>query len=178
MRFTLNLLHIGLLIIGLTISARPVARQIKRICFQQIAALNWKRLHGTSAIDRPGEPCAWLTIPHAGIDLPVLKGIEKAELARAPGCIKLDRALLIAAHRDTHFRGLKNLQLGDSVTLERHDGTQCNFQISERIITDADSAQQVVAGFCRQDRLILLTCYPFQHIGPAPSRIIFLADPA
>jgi LPXTG-site transpeptidase (sortase) family protein len=178
MRRMLNRLATGLCVFGLLATARPAARWTKRTCFQLAAAAGWEACRSLPASGRPGEPCAWLRIPDARISLPVLKGTEKEQLARAPGCRTIDRATLILAHRDTHFRGLKDVRTGNPVTLELRDGQRRRFRITECIITDAASSEQTVRNFSHQDRLILLTCYPFHYIGPAPFRIIFLADPA
>jgi sortase A len=81
---------------------------------------------------------------------------------------------LIAGHRDTHFRGLRTLGPGQTVSLETADGTLTNYRVREARIVHEDNA---VFDAGSDDSLALVTCYPFDgRIPNGPLRFIVLAD--
>lgn len=174
MRKIASVFILALALAGLLSCAGPAKRLAARTCFQIRAALQWKQ-----ACAKPGPdlPSVWLTVPAGDISLPVLDGTTGERLSRAPCSESIGRSTLILAHRDIHFRGLRNVQPGDTVELEQRDGSRQTFRITERMIVESSNAEKVLAELGREDRLILATCYPFYFIGPAPSRILFIAEP-
>jgi len=80
---------------------------------------------------------------------------------------------VIAAHRDTHFRILKDLKKGEVVTVER-DGRSFQYKIvALEIVRPSDSTfYQPTSNAV----LTLVTCYPFYYLGPAPKRFIVRAE--
>ena len=78
-------------------------------------------------------PVAMLSARDGDIELSVLAGGSGRTLAVAPG--HLSASVLpgdtgnsvIAGHRDTHFRFLKDLKHGDTLHVERSDGTAVTF---------------------------------------------------
>jgi sortase A len=130
--------------------------------------------------DRAVKPWPWAdTWPVARLRLPpsagaepliVLAGASGRGLAFAPGL--LDGSALpgepgvavIAAHRDTHFRALARLALGDRFDIERADGEAFTYVVTGIEIMDTrtaslrlDAPESVVA---------LVTCYPFDALVP------------
>ena len=100
----------------------------------------------------------------------MLAGASGRGLAFAPGL--LDGSALpgepgvavIAAHRDTHFRALARLALGDRFDIERADGEAFAYVVTGIEIMDTrtaslrlDAPESVVA---------LVTCYPFDALVP------------
>ena len=79
---------------------------------------------------------------------------------------------IIAAHRDTHFRVLKDILPGDRIVLETREGQYTYRVKSTRIVlpTDTESLQPT-----RDAELHLITCYPFYYVGNAPKRFIVQA---
>src|SRR5262249_27514337 len=76
---------------------------------------------------------------------------------------------VLAAHRDTYFRALRGVRAGDAVVVTTPDGV-FHFRVdSTRVVaperTDLISETQ-------EARLTLVTCYPFEWIGPAPNRFV------
>ena len=75
-----------------------------------------------------GEPFAKLIIPRLSAELYVVEGDGPRELRRGPGHIAEtampgDRGnCVIAGHRDTHFRVLKDIRKGDDILLETRNG--------------------------------------------------------
>ena len=114
-------------------------------------------------------PVARLVSEEHNIDQIVLAGDSGSVLAFAPGmnlqAAKPEEAgtVLISGHRDTHFRFLQDLKPGSELTLQTQSGPH-SYRIEETRIVDAritkiDSA----SGF---NRLILVTCYPFETVDP------------
>lgn len=89
----------------------------------------------------------------------------------APGGAGLS---LIAGHRDTHFRGLRNLAPGEIVSLETADGTISRYRVSGAQVVHRDNAAFPRGG---DGRLALVTCFPFDTPNPyGPLRFIVFAD--
>lgn len=134
------------------------------------------------APDRPfhrGAAVAKLIIPRLDTVLYVVEGTDDAELKRGPG--HLTGSVLpgqkgncvIAGHRDTHFRVLRNIEKGDRIVLER-DGKEFHYRVDGMTIVSPDNTASLLP--TRDAVLNLITCYPFQYIGSAPRRFIVHAD--
>lgn len=79
----------------------------------------------------------------------------------------------IAGHRDTTFRAVRNLKVGDSILLRTKKGV-----FDYRIASTEIVAPDAVWVLDPTDRpvLTLVTCYPFNFIGHAPKRYIVKAN--
>lgn len=86
--------------------------------------------------------------------------------------------MVVMAHRDIHFMGLEALTEGDTIELELRGGTRYRYQVRDIRIVDKADTESFLRSKQDRDCLLLLTCYPFRHIGPAPKRFIAVADPA
>ena len=124
-------------------------------------------------------PLAVLTIDELGIEVPVFNGTEERVLDRGAGRIKgmarPDEAgnLGIAAHRDSFFRGLKDIRTGVEVLL-RSPGAVEKYRVTNiRIVAKDDIS---VLAPTDDKRLTLVTCYPFYFEGSAPQRYIVTAE--
>jgi sortase A len=81
---------------------------------------------------------------------------------------------VIAAHRDTHFAFLRDVEIGDEVVLERADGERVLFRITHTEVVHAErSGIQPEGG---PARLALVTCWPFGSITPGPERYVVWAE--
>jgi sortase A len=78
----------------------------------------------------------------------------------------------LAGHRDTFFRGLRNIQKDDEITLTTLHGSYRYRVDSTRIVRPEDTK---VLAATADDFLTLVTCYPFYFVGPAPKRFIVRA---
>ncbi len=116
-----------------------------------------------------------IEIPRLGMDAMVLEGADDGALLRGVGHIphtafpgELGNAGL-AAHRDTYFRGLHDIAIGDRIRVETLDGL-FEYRVDRvRVLApDRDDALRP----SRRARLTLVTCYPFHWIGPAPMRFV------
>jgi sortase A len=82
---------------------------------------------------------------------------------------------VIAAHRDTHFRILETLSVGDRVRIQRKDRRVSYFAVTD--IRVVDSRDTRIALDADRPRLTLVTCYPFNAIRPGgPLRFVVTAD--
>jgi sortase A len=78
----------------------------------------------------------------------------------------------IAAHRDSHFRELKDIREDDTIELTTLDGT-FRYQVEwTKIVKPADVS---VLEPTDEPALTLVTCYPFYYVGSAPERFIVRA---
>lgn len=84
---------------------------------------------------------------------------------------------VIAGHRDTHFRALRDVDPGERVRIERPDGSAMEFVVVDRRIVDSRVTRIALDGPI--PRLTLVTCYPFDAVDPGgPLRLVITAEPA
>lgn len=124
-------------------------------------------------------PLAILRIPRIELEVPVFNGTDDLTLDRGVGrilgTVKVGHVgnLGIAGHRDGFFRGLKDLERGDIVELNR-PGRLDRYIISQIRIVKPDDVS--VLSPTPQRTLTLVTCFPFYYIGSAPERYIVTAS--
>jgi len=80
---------------------------------------------------------------------------------------------VLAGHRDTHFRALRNLVIGDRITFKTPRG-MFEYEVKDKVIVEPDDLSVVAPTDNRT--LTLITCYPFTYIGNAPQRFIVRAE--
>jgi sortase A len=78
-----------------------------------------------------------------------------------------------AAHRDTFFRPLRYVQLGDVVSVTTPRGRYQYLVTSTRVVDPDDVS---VLDATTEATLTLVTCYPFTYIGSAPYRFVVRAE--
>lgn len=127
--------------------------------------------------DRPHrhEIIGRLAIPRLHVSTVVIEGDDDAALRFGAGHVPWtplpDQAgnVGIAAHRDTVFRGLRQIALRDDIQLTTAEGSYHYRVTSTEIVRPEDTG---VLDSAARDELTLVTCYPFFYIGPAPLRFI------
>ena len=126
-------------------------------------------------------PVAVLTIKRLDLEVPVFPGTDRTSLNRGAGIVAgaafpgEPGNVAVAAHRDSFFRPLKDIVVGDVIELRSAPGIQ-RFQVSEIFVTDPLDVSVLDATI--RSTLTLITCYPFQYVGFAPDRYIVRAVPA
>ncbi len=127
-------------------------------------------------------PVARLQTAQADTDLYILKGANGSSLAFGPGWMEdsvnpnQTGTKLIAGHRDTHFKFLQHLQPQDTLTLTNNSGNPQLYRVDKIQIIDSSKEQLLID--IQEDRLILITCYPFDAIDSGgPQRYIVNATP-
>jgi LPXTG-site transpeptidase (sortase) family protein len=78
----------------------------------------------------------------------------------------------LAGHRDTFFRPLRDIRVGDAIRFKTRERT-FEYRV-ESIEVVAPTAIQVLETSTGHD-LTLLTCYPIYYVGPAPKRLVVRA---
>ncbi len=126
-------------------------------------------------------PMGVLVIEKIGLEVPVYNGTGDLELnlgaGRIPGTGTFygDGNLGISGHRDGFFRGLKDLEIGDRITLRGLNGDQ-EFTVSNFNTVHKTDHEALVGTDERM--LTLVTCYPFYFVGHAPDRYMVQAVPS
>jgi len=119
-------------------------------------------------------PVARLIVPAHDIDQIVLEGDTGNSLAFAPGQSiqsytgKHRSAIMISAHRDTHFHFLKNVILGEIIELQHEDGSIVRYRVQDRQIIDTRYGDVAVP--TSGNWLVLVTCYPFDALQAGGSQ--------
>ncbi len=120
-----------------------------------------------------------LRIPAISLEVPVLQGTDDITLNRAvgriPGTARVGATkgnLGIAGHRDSFFRGLKDIGPGDTIQLETL-WNKLTYEVADITITTPSDV--TVLQRSEEGMLTLVTCYPFYFVGHAPKRYIVTA---
>jgi sortase A len=119
-----------------------------------------------------------IEIQHVGISAMIAEGVDHGTLKRAVGHIPgtalpgEDGNIVLAAHRDTFFRPLRNIQKGDEIALTTLRGAY-RYRVESIQIVGPDDVG--VLSPTKQPTLTLVTCYPFYFVGSAPKRFIVRA---
>ena len=125
-------------------------------------------------------PLGVLVISDLNIEVPIYNGTEEHILDRGAGRIKgmakmnENGNLGISAHRDSFFRGLKDIALGDVVLVQSAYGVE-KYEVTNINIVPKEDVS--VLAPVDHKTLTLVTCYPFYHVGAAPQRFIVTALP-
>ena len=125
-------------------------------------------------------PLGLLTIDALNIQVPIFNGTDEHTLDRGAGRIKgmaktgEDGNLGISAHRDSFFRGLKDIEMGEIIEVQTVYGVD-QYEVSDIEIVPKDDVS--VLAPVDSKTLTLVTCYPFYHVGAAPKRFIVTALP-
>ena len=134
---------------------------------------------GRAAAPMPaGAPIGRIEIPRVGVRAMIVNGTAASTLRRAVGHIEGTPLfggggnVALAAHRDTFFRGLRNIRRGDTIEIDTLQGVYKYVVDGTEIVGPNDT--RVLAASARPT-LTLVTCYPFNAIGPAPRRFIVQA---
>ncbi len=126
-----------------------------------------------------GDSIARLTIPRLETDLYVMEGDGSRELRLGPGHLQGTAMpggngnCIIAGHRDTHFRALKDIRKGDEIVLTTHEGAY-TYRVEGIVVVSPGDTRTLRP--TKDAELHLVTCYPFHYLGSAPKRFIVEAQ--
>jgi sortase A len=126
-----------------------------------------------------GSVIAKLDAPSVQMTTTVLEGSDDATLSRGAGHIEdtpfpgQPGNIGIAGHRDTVFRPLRRIKVGDPLHITTADRTY-RYRISKTLIVGPDDVY--VLDPTDRSTVTLVTCYPFDFIGHAPKRFIVQAE--
>jgi sortase A len=128
---------------------------------------------------KTGDVVGRLAIPRLNVRVMVREGADARTLSLALGHIPGTALpgqrgnMGVAGHRDTLFRGLRNVAANDEITFETPGATYVYRVTTMRIVKPQD-VQVLDPGPTRE--LTLVTCYPFEYVGSAPDRFIVKAQ--
>lgn len=158
----------------------------KALLAQRLIASAWSGANAGEPARRPWpgadmRPIARLTVPSRGVDLYVLDNASARALAFGPAHVggtappgSYGNSVLVA-HRDTHFRFLQRVEMGDEVVVEARQGRRIRYRVSEVTIMDKGEARVIDEPGAAQ--LTLVTCYPFDAVRPGTSlRYVVVAE--
>jgi sortase A len=127
---------------------------------------------------KTGEVLGRMDIPRLGMSVAVLQGTSSRILRLGIGHIAgtplpgEDGNIGIAGHRDTFFRGLKDIRKNDEIQLQAASGLS-RYEVDwAKVVANDD---QSVLAPSTESALTLVTCYPFYFVGPAPKRFVVRA---
>jgi sortase A len=124
-------------------------------------------------------PVARIEVKRIGASAIVLEGTSGQALAFGPGHIHQtvdagERGVAVyAAHRDTHFRFLRNVAVGDVIDITRRDGRHFRYRADSTAVVrfDASGIDPTTENF----ELVFTTCWPFDAVTSGPERYILHA---
>src|SRR6267142_2120444 len=141
----------------------------------------------TIATGRETKPWSWAdTWPVARIEVKrihasaiVLAGSSGQALAFGPGHVERtpdagERGVAVySAHRDTHFRFLRDVAIGDEIDITRSDGRKFRYRADSAAVVrfDASGIDPQTDGY----ELVLSTCWPFDVLTAGPERYVLHA---
>lgn len=142
---------------------------------QRQAAGDWQSGPRAPAL---GAVIARVSIPRLDAAWFVMEGAGQNQLRLGPGHMPGTARpgdvgnCVIAGHRDTHFRALKDIRKGDEIRVETSTGRFC-YRVTGISIVKPSNVQALAPS--TPAVLSLVTCYPFYYVGPAPRRFVVRA---
>ncbi len=157
----------------------PIPEQARTVTATQLPGEDPNEAVGTTGFIERGAWLARLEAPSVKLTATVLEGSDDRTLRRAAGHIEYTPRpgtygnVGIAGHRDTTFYPVRNLEVGDPLTLTTADRVY-EYRVTRTWIVNPEQVEVLD----RTDRpaLTLVTCYPFNFIGNAPKRFIVRAQ--
>lgn len=126
-----------------------------------------------------GEKFGDIIIDSVSLNVPVFNGDNEEQLLKGAGHFNGSRFpgeggnVVLAGHRNSVFKKLKDVAAGDLMTLNTTYGKYV-YKISEIKIVDGND--QSIIQPMDSEKLTLYTCYPFNYIGHAPKRYVVIGD--
>ena len=117
---------------------------------------------------KEGDLFGRLEVPRLNMSVMVMEGVAARTLRLGAGHIP-GSTLVIAGHRDSFFRPLKDIQPRDIIRFTTPEGTTEYRVVWAKIVGPQDTW---VLNNHSDDVMTLITCYPFYYIGPAPERFV------
>jgi sortase A len=181
-----TILLAALCFFGLARIATGAVVPIKAVAAQVLLERAFDR---SVALHQPQKPWPWadmapvarIRVPRLGVDRIVLGTGSGQAMAFGPTLLPGGAQLgqpgvtVIAAHRDTHFRFLRNMRVGDIIEIEGIDGTHRRYRMTGSEVVRWDGFAVVKDG--PTNELALSTCYPFDAVRHGPLRYVVHAAP-
>jgi sortase A len=170
----LALSYVGFALLDARLYQAEQARRFER----ELKETNLARAESPAIAVSEGSPLGRIEISAVGLTVMVLEGTDEGTLRRAVGHIRGTPLpgqrgnVALAGHRDTFFRGLRKIRVNDEITLTTLSGSYRYRVDSTKVVKPEET--EVLEDY-GDDILTLVTCYPFNFVGSAPSRFIVRA---
>jgi sortase A len=168
-----------LLVIGLLLSLHVARSYAKMESSQRQLLQQWQEQQRSLQSPPLTQSITRVSIPKINLDVMVVEGTSRSALLSGPGHLD-DTPVpgepgnsVIAAHRDTFFRHLGDLGRGDDIFVRRA-GHAYHYVVKRKAIVEPDDVAVVKPS--PRNRLTLITCYPTYYVGPAPQRLVVVAE--
>jgi sortase A len=121
-------------------------------------------------------PVAQIAVKRLNVSTIALAGSSGQALAFGPGHVEStpdagDRGVAVySAHRDTHFRFLKDVVTGDEIAVTRRDGATFRYRVDSTSVVRFDLPG--IDPFTKGHELVLSTCWPLDAATPGPMRYL------
>jgi sortase A len=170
---------------GLALTGHALYIHAKAILAQALLHRAWASTQATGVAAKPWPwadtvPVARLVAPSQDVDLLVLSGATGRTLAFGPGhhdgsAMPGERGnAVISAHRDTHFRFLRDIAVGDPLVVEMPAGKRFHYRV--RAVDVADAREMRLPRATPEPTLTLVTCWPFDAVETGgPLRYVVVA---
>lgn len=128
-----------------------------------------------------GDTVGILAIPKIEAELAIVEGTDANDLKKGVGHYKgsyfpgENGQIVLSGHRDTVFRRLGELKVGDHFEVQMPNGS-FQYELTDTKIVDADD-RTIITLQNSKEELVVITCYPFRFVGNAPQRYIIYAKP-
>ena len=179
-----RLAALALLLAGLVLLGQGAYIHAKAILAQILLERAFATTVATGRVTKPWSwadtwPVARIAVRRIDASAIALAGASGQALAFGPGHVDQtaepgERGIAVySAHRDTHFRFLKDVSIGDEITVTRRDGRTFRYRADRSAIVrfDASGLDPLAGGH----ELVLSTCWPFDAVTPGPLRYLLHA---
>ena len=170
----LALSYVGYALLDARLYQAEQARRFER----ELKETNLPRAESSGIAVSEGSPLGRIEISAVGLTTMILEGTEEGTLRRAVGHISGTPMpgqrgnVALAGHRDTFFRGLRDIRVNDEITLTTLSGSY-HYRVDSTTVVMPEETEVLKGDGA--DTLTLVTCYPFNFVGSAPKRFIVRA---
>jgi len=125
--------------------------------------------------EEAGQVIGRIEIPALKLSAPITSGIETSSLLGGVGHVNGSAVpgglgtIVLAGHRDTFLRPLKDIGRGMEIVLTDRTGAY-RYSVDRWEIVSPEDVDAISVRV--RPELALVTCYPFHFVGPAPKRFI------
>src|SRR5262245_56562730 len=159
----LALSYVGYTLLDARLYQAEQARRFER----ELKETNLPRAESFGSAVSEGSPLGRIEISAVGLTTMILEGTEEGTLRRAVGHIRGTPMpghrgnVALAGHRDTFFRGLRDIRVNDEITLTTLSGSY-NYRVDSTAVVKPEETE--VLKDDGADTLTLVTCYPFNFV--------------
>lgn len=179
------LLAVLLAIAGLSLSAQGLWMHAKASLAQLLLNRAFAQTLATGTDTKPWSwadtwPVARIEVPRIKANAIVLHGSSGQALAFGPGHVETTPqagspgTAVYSAHRDTHFRFLKDVVAGDEIVVTLRSGEVHRFRVTHTSVVHWDRSG--IDPFAEGHNLILATCWPLDANFSGPMRYLVHAE--